>query len=129
MDEETRVCVVCGRKFTWAYGEQRWYREHGLERPKRCHECRPTRRDAPAYAHDRPRQDMSTRSAPADHQWAEALRRAQPPAAVPPDVARPAPRPKRREPRWGWPATRAWLLFGMLLLLLLALLIVLARGS
>jgi putative zinc ribbon protein len=136
MSEETRVCIVCGRKFTWDYGEQRWYHEHGLEPPKRCHECRPTRRAAPEYAGYRPSRSTSAGSVSADQQWAEALRRAQPPAAPPPGTTRPAPRPTRPAPRptppapgWNWPAIRAWLVFGVLLLLVLVLLLVLARGS
>jgi hypothetical protein len=39
-DDETIQCERCGRHFTWSYGEQRFYRERNLHRPKRCPKCR-----------------------------------------------------------------------------------------
>lgn len=39
-NDETIQCVRCGRHFTWSYGEQRYYHEHNLHRPKRCPQCR-----------------------------------------------------------------------------------------
>ena len=44
MSDEVIVCVECGRTFTWSYGEQRYYKEHGLDRPKRCPACRQQRK-------------------------------------------------------------------------------------
>lgn len=40
MSDEVIVCAECGRSFTWSYSEQRYYREHRLDRPKRCSVCR-----------------------------------------------------------------------------------------
>lgn len=44
MGDEIIECVECGRTFTWSYGEQRYYKEHGLVPPKRCPACRSQRR-------------------------------------------------------------------------------------
>ena len=44
MSDEVTLCVECGRAFTWSDGEQRYYREHGLDRPKRCPACRAQRK-------------------------------------------------------------------------------------
>jgi uncharacterized membrane protein YsdA (DUF1294 family) len=33
-------CADCGRRFTWSVGEQHFYRERGLSRPRRCKACR-----------------------------------------------------------------------------------------
>lgn len=136
MSEETRVCRVCGRRFTWGYDEQRWYREHGLEPPKRCRDCRRTRRDAAEHARYRPPQSISGSSVSSEQQWAEALRRAQSPPASPPAVARPAspanrpvPQHAQPAPQWNWPALRDWIVFGALCLLLLGLLFALARSA
>lgn len=46
MSGETRQCVDCGRTFVWSYGEQRYFREHGLTAPKRCPDCRAHKRYA-----------------------------------------------------------------------------------
>lgn len=43
--DETIICVRCGEPFTWSYGEQAYYQEHGLHRPKYCPACRPIRRE------------------------------------------------------------------------------------
>ena len=40
MNDELITCQGCGRAFVWSYGEQRYYREHNLHRPKRCAACR-----------------------------------------------------------------------------------------
>lgn len=40
-NDETIQCERCGRHFTWSYGEQRYFRENNLHRPKRCPKCRP----------------------------------------------------------------------------------------
>lgn len=44
MSDEVIECVECGRTFIWSYGEQRFYKEHGLSPPKRCKACRSRRR-------------------------------------------------------------------------------------
>ena len=44
MSEEIIRCVECGRTFTWSYDEQRYFRLHKLEAPKRCPACRSHRR-------------------------------------------------------------------------------------
>jgi uncharacterized membrane protein YsdA (DUF1294 family) len=99
------TCVDCGQAFLWSYGEQRFYKEHKLEAPKRCPECR---------SHKRVERDPGMRSvvgpptrpaASADRRWAEAARKAQPPASrtAPPTTARrsapPAASPRRRSPQ------------------------------
>jgi uncharacterized membrane protein YsdA (DUF1294 family) len=37
-------CSDCGRRFTWSVGEQHYYRQRGLNRPKRCKACRERQR-------------------------------------------------------------------------------------
>lgn len=37
-------CFDCGRRFTWSVGEQHYYRQRGLSRPKRCKACRDRQR-------------------------------------------------------------------------------------
>ena len=44
MSGETVTCVDCGNPFELSYGEQRYFREHHLELPKRCGACRSRRR-------------------------------------------------------------------------------------
>ena len=44
MSGETFTCVDCGNRFELSYGEQRYFREHHLELPKRCPACRSRRR-------------------------------------------------------------------------------------
>jgi hypothetical protein len=40
MGDQLITCQRCGRNFIWSYGEQRYYREHNLHKPKRCESCR-----------------------------------------------------------------------------------------
>lgn len=40
MSDEIIECVKCRRDFIWTEGEQRYYQEHNLNRPKRCLDCR-----------------------------------------------------------------------------------------
>lgn len=43
--DKTLVCRDCGREFTFSSGEQEFYASRGLvNEPKRCPECRATRR-------------------------------------------------------------------------------------
>ena len=44
MSDEVMACTECGSAFTWSDGEQRYYRERGLDRPKRCPACRARRK-------------------------------------------------------------------------------------
>ncbi|MBN2002643.1 MAG: DUF1294 domain-containing protein [Anaerolineae bacterium] len=46
MSDQRIECSVCGRVFTWSYGEQRYYAERNLQRPKRCPDCRTRQRAA-----------------------------------------------------------------------------------
>jgi hypothetical protein len=53
MDTETPQdlnleCADCAQPFTWTIGEQRFYVEKGLARPRRCAECRRLNREARA---------------------------------------------------------------------------------
>lgn len=43
MSDEIIECVKCKRDFIWTEGEQRFFREHNLNRPKLCRECRAQR--------------------------------------------------------------------------------------
>ena len=45
MSDQSIECIECGRTFIWSYGEQRYYKERGLVRPKRCRVCRSRRRN------------------------------------------------------------------------------------
>jgi hypothetical protein len=38
------VCAGCGAEFVWSAGEQAFYAERGLNRPRRCSPCAKTRR-------------------------------------------------------------------------------------
>jgi uncharacterized membrane protein YsdA (DUF1294 family) len=40
MPDQEITCVDCGRRFSWSSGEQRFYRERGLQAPRRCPDCR-----------------------------------------------------------------------------------------
>jgi uncharacterized membrane protein YsdA (DUF1294 family) len=44
MSDETIRCAECGQPFIWSSGEQRYFRERGLSRPKHCRTCRSRRR-------------------------------------------------------------------------------------
>jgi hypothetical protein len=46
MSEETIRCVNCGRTFVWNYGEQHYFKEHGLTAPRRYPTCRAHKRFA-----------------------------------------------------------------------------------
>jgi ribosomal protein S27E len=39
--EDVKIkCVICGRIFIFATGEQKWYKGRGYSSPKRCPGCR-----------------------------------------------------------------------------------------
>lgn len=43
--DKTLICKDCGAEFTFAAGEQAFYKEKGLDNePKRCKECRDKRK-------------------------------------------------------------------------------------
>ena len=43
MGDQRIRCVECGREFVWTDGEQQYYKERGLNPPKRCKDCRSQR--------------------------------------------------------------------------------------
>lgn len=38
------ICKECGEEFTWTAGEQEYYKSRYLAEPKRCCNCRPSKR-------------------------------------------------------------------------------------
>lgn len=46
--DETIRCVVCDFDFIWTAGEQQYWEQHQLSRPKRCTVCRRLRREQAA---------------------------------------------------------------------------------
>lgn len=44
MVDQQLTCATCGQRFPWTVGEQRFFRERGLERPRRCPACREARK-------------------------------------------------------------------------------------
>jgi hypothetical protein len=43
-DKQLR-CKICGHRFTFTIGEQRFYRDRGLAEPRRCPTCRRVKRE------------------------------------------------------------------------------------
>jgi len=39
------ICKICGHSFTFAVGEQIFYRDRGLVEPRRCPACRRVKRE------------------------------------------------------------------------------------
>lgn len=39
------ICKDCGKEFELPEKEVKWFKDRGLETPKRCKECRITRRE------------------------------------------------------------------------------------
>ena len=39
-------CVDCGQSFTFAAGDQEFYKERGFSEPKRCNSCRQARKNS-----------------------------------------------------------------------------------
>lgn len=54
MPDQQIACTACGRRFTWSAGEQAFYRERGLQAPRRCPDCRAGRRQQTATPAARP---------------------------------------------------------------------------
>jgi uncharacterized membrane protein YsdA (DUF1294 family) len=48
MPDQSLICTTCGQRFTWSTGEQQFYRERGLQAPRRCPDCRAAKRQQPA---------------------------------------------------------------------------------
>lgn len=44
LKDKTLICVDCGEEFIFSVGEQRYFISKGLSIPKRCSECRLSRR-------------------------------------------------------------------------------------
>ncbi len=41
LEDKSILCIDCGNEFIWTAGEQKFYRDKGLENPpKRCKECK-----------------------------------------------------------------------------------------
>lgn len=40
MKEKTIYCTVCGIRFTFSAGEQKFYKLHGFPKPKKCKACK-----------------------------------------------------------------------------------------
>jgi len=44
LNDQTIICVDCNKKFTYTEGEQRYFISKELSTPKRCPECRKSRK-------------------------------------------------------------------------------------
>lgn len=44
MNEKSIKCKDCGKVFVITEKEQEWYKSKGFEEPKRCKDCRNTRK-------------------------------------------------------------------------------------
>ena len=85
---ETFRCVDCGVTFTLSYGHQRWFREHNLEIPKRCEDCRSRKRYANQHGmRESGPPDEPLIRRPATHE--NPFLPTSPSAAVPPGAQRP----------------------------------------
>jgi uncharacterized membrane protein YsdA (DUF1294 family) len=77
METQQRTCLTCGASFTWTSGEQRFYRERGLQAPRRCPACREQRRAQAAARPDDGRAADTLLRPPAPHTGRDAARRSQ----------------------------------------------------
>lgn len=60
LEDKILTCVDCGREFTFTVGEQEFYSSRGLvNEPKRCTECRNTRRRERGGGYGGPRPTFS----------------------------------------------------------------------
>lgn len=50
MPDQRLTCATCRQPFTWTVGEQRFFRERGLQAPRRCPDCRKVARQQTAAA-------------------------------------------------------------------------------
>jgi hypothetical protein len=47
-EDKVLICKECGKEFVWTAGEQEFYAAKGFtNEPKRCPECRASRKEAP----------------------------------------------------------------------------------
>lgn len=60
MPDQSITCATCGRPFNWTTGEQQFYRERGLQAPRRCPDCRGASRQQAPAAHPRGRPSAAT---------------------------------------------------------------------
>ncbi|BAK98655.1 hypothetical protein OBV_14570 [Oscillibacter valericigenes Sjm18-20] len=45
-EDKVLICIECGKEFIWTAGEQEFYAERGFQNePKRCPECRKSRKE------------------------------------------------------------------------------------
>ena len=44
MPDIIKKCKICGKEFVITEGELQFYKDRGLQEPKRCEECRPAAR-------------------------------------------------------------------------------------
>lgn len=84
MPDQQIACATCRRSFTWAAGEQQFYRERGLQTPRHCPDCREARRNQTTASPSSPRPTA------APPRSAAAPARPKPPAR--PIARRPSPR-------------------------------------
>lgn len=55
--DKTLTCSDCGSNFVFTVGEQEFYQSHGLQNePRRCPECRVTKRRERSGGYGQPRQ-------------------------------------------------------------------------
>ena len=50
MKDKSLYCIECGEQFTFTAGEQKYYKRHELDQPKRCKCCREIRKARKAVA-------------------------------------------------------------------------------
>lgn len=83
MSGNTFRCVDCGRTFELGYEEQRFFKERGLDLPKRCKACRSRRRrERDSGMRPEVGPQATPKPLPSTQQrWAQASRTIQPPAA------------------------------------------------
>jgi hypothetical protein len=96
MSGDTFRCVDCGRTFDLSYDEQRFFKERGLDLPKRCKTCRSRRRrerDSGMRPEVGP-QATPKPSPSAQQKWAQASRTILPPTARGIERESPAPPPQ-----------------------------------
>ncbi len=58
IDGEVILCVSCGVTFVFSGGEREFFKEKGLQTPKRCGPCRRARREGRQFAAPEEPEDM-----------------------------------------------------------------------
>lgn len=60
LEDKTLVCRDCGQEFVFSADEQEFYQSHGLQNePRRCSECRATKRKERSGGYGQPRQTFT----------------------------------------------------------------------